>query len=384
MKKFLLILLCLVPFSFSSKAQSVMTFDLPAGQYGVGFKTNTIYDEERTYEYLGDGQDAADIKEGARPIHLSIWYPAEVGGQQKMKYGHYLDLFKRDRERTAAYISGFVNNGKEEEERNAVTWAVLDAEGQSGKFPVVIYAPSFNAPSFENSVLCEYLASHGYIVIASPSQGNKNRLMTADYLGANAQAKDIEVLMEYMKDYPSADWDKMAIMGFSWGGLSNVIAQMRNNTIDAILSLDGSVTYFYNAFKQWPGTDLDKVNVPFMLMAQKSFRPKMFIRGDSVNTQAPFDSSKYSSSYLLKYKELVHQNFGAHFVKLRARDYSLESDQVLINKSYQTVSQYALNFFDAHLKKKSKSSKFLRNTPEQNGVQNGLMTIERKKPLRKR
>ena len=32
---------------------------------------------------------------------------------------------------------------------------------------MAIYAPSFAAPAHENLDLCEYLASHGYVVIAS-------------------------------------------------------------------------------------------------------------------------------------------------------------------------------------------------------------------------
>lgn len=383
MKRLLLILVCLVPTSFLSRAQSVMTFNLPMGPYEVGFKTDTIYDENREYEYLGNGRDEVKLQKGPRPVYLSIWYPAEVNSQEKMNYGQYLDLFKRDRERTEEYINRFVNSGKEKEERGAITKAVSNPKPQSGNFPVIIYAPSFNAPSFENSVLCEYLASHGYIVVASPSQGDKNRLMTTDYAGANAQARDIETLMAYMIDYPSADWDKMAIMGFSWGGLSNVIAQMRNKNIDAILSLDGSVTYYYDVFKEWPGADLDKIDVPFMLMAQKNFQPRMLRRGDSVNTKAPFDSLKYSSAYFMQYSEMVHQNFGAHFVKLRSRDYSLESDQKLINQSYQVVSTYALNFFDAYLKGGKRAKAFLMKNPKQNGIAAGLLAYETKEPIKK-
>jgi len=52
---------------------------------------------------------------------------------------------------------------------NDSLWARRDAKAQTGKFPLVIYAPSFSAMSWENVDLCEYLASHGYVVIASPS-----------------------------------------------------------------------------------------------------------------------------------------------------------------------------------------------------------------------
>ena len=47
-------------------------------------------------------------------------------------------------------------------------WAVRNAPLASGRFPVIIYAPSFSSVSWENADLCEYLASYGYVVIASP------------------------------------------------------------------------------------------------------------------------------------------------------------------------------------------------------------------------
>ncbi len=71
-------------------------------------------------------------------------------------------------------------------------WAVRDATTVSGKFPLVIYAPSFSAMSWENADLCEYLASHGYVVVASMDMGATARVMTTnDPEGIDAQARDI-------------------------------------------------------------------------------------------------------------------------------------------------------------------------------------------------
>jgi hypothetical protein len=48
-------------------------------------------------------------------------------------------------------------------------WAVRDSQLAKGRYPVLIYAPSDSSVSWENADLCEYLASHGYVVLASPS-----------------------------------------------------------------------------------------------------------------------------------------------------------------------------------------------------------------------
>ena len=376
----LLILLC----SVGLNAQSVQTFDLKPGPHAVGFKTGVIYDHSRVYDPVADEYGVVNYETNARPIYLSIWYPAKAKSQEGMPYEEYLQLLKREKGRIESQISGFISNGNERGERESKTWAIKNAKEKKGKFPVVIYAPSFNAPSFENSVLCEYLASHGYLVIATPSTGDGNRFMSADYIGANAQAQDIEQIMAHLKSFENVDWNKMAIAGFSWGGISNMLVQMRNPNIDALICLDGSVTYFYNDFKKWPGADLNKVDVPIMYMTQKIFKPKMTIRGDSVNTKAPFDSLAYGPAYYLHFPEMVHQNFGAHFLRLFKRNPETESSQELINQSYEVVNQYALNFLNAYLKDDAQASTFLQNDVSDNGISDNLVEIERKGVLRER
>lgn len=51
------------------------------------------------------------------------------------------------------------------------TSAVRGAPTHAGSFPVVVYAPSLNAPSTENIELCEYLASNGFCRPCQPKYG---------------------------------------------------------------------------------------------------------------------------------------------------------------------------------------------------------------------
>lgn len=84
-------------------------------------------------------------------------------------------------------------------------WAVRGAAQASGHFPVVIYAPSFSGFAFENADLCEYLASHGYVVLASPDRGATSRQMTADLDGIRTQARAISFLIGYARTLPDTD-----------------------------------------------------------------------------------------------------------------------------------------------------------------------------------
>ncbi len=89
-------------------------------------------------------------------------------------------------------------------------WAVRDAAPLQSKFPVVIYAPSFGEVAWENADLCEYLASYGYVVIATPSLGANSHRMTIDIAGANAQAADISFLIGYAQALTNTNTRKVA------------------------------------------------------------------------------------------------------------------------------------------------------------------------------
>jgi hypothetical protein len=51
------------------------------------------------------------------------------------------------------------------------TASLNDARPVKGKFPMIIYAPSFGMSSIQNNIFCEYLASHGYIIASAASAG---------------------------------------------------------------------------------------------------------------------------------------------------------------------------------------------------------------------
>lgn len=129
-------------------------------------------------------------------------------------------------------------------------WAVIDGAPAAGHFPVVIYAPSFGASAHENADLCEYLASQGYIVLASPSMGARGRPMTHDLDGVESQVANIGFLSVFARTIPQADLAQVAVVGYSWGGMANMLAAAKDNRVGALVSLDGSVRYFPTLVKE--------------------------------------------------------------------------------------------------------------------------------------
>ena len=72
------------------------------------------------------------------------------------------------------------------------TNARLNAKPKEEKFSVVLYAPGYERSSIENFAICEFLASHGYMVLASPSRGHNNKsLEGASLRDIETQARDL-------------------------------------------------------------------------------------------------------------------------------------------------------------------------------------------------
>jgi predicted dienelactone hydrolase len=179
-----------------------------------------------------------------RPIQVLIWYPSLQSTDKPMTVGDYASLadsetcFDRpdpEKNRWRSLLKTALD---------IPLWAVQDARLTKERYPVLIYAPSDSSVSWENADLCEYLASHGYVVLASPSMGASTRDMTDDLNGINAQARDISFLITYSKTLSDSDLSKVAVVSWSWGGISSLFAAARDHRIDALVEMDGSMRYY--------------------------------------------------------------------------------------------------------------------------------------------
>ena len=147
-----------------------------------------------------------------------------------------------------------------------------------GNFPVIVYAPSYQASSIENFALFEYLASNGFVVISSPSRGTNTRWLEGGTTkDMETQSRDVEFLLKEINKYKNIDIDRIALMGFSFGGLSNAITVMKNKSISAIVSLDGTERYNYTILEKSPYFNLDSFTIPYIHFAQKEIPEKIII-----------------------------------------------------------------------------------------------------------
>ncbi len=372
--------------------KSNFTFDVPFGPNPVGFRVVLQYDYSRSYKPAVDAEGKSVTGERARPIQTLIWYPARPGKlSEPMAYSGYLDLFateedfNQDDQQRAAKLKSVLEDRRlldnYDRERVQSTKAFRDASPQPGHFPVVVYAPSFSASAFENSDLCEFLASYGYIVVASPDMGAHSRLMTYDSEGIEAQVSDIEFLIGYAQKIPEADTSHIAVVGFSWGGISNVFARMKDDRISALVSLDGTIRYAPERIKEATYVSPNKLTVPFLYLSSHN-RPLEELNRYKFDVSYSFlNELKYSDFYLVNFSVMQHQDFSSFFIRFRKAGDFKDYTAAEISQSHSWMARYALEFLQAYLKNDPAALQFLKNEPAQNSVPPHLLTVDARAAL---
>ncbi|RNL78152.1 alpha/beta hydrolase [Sinomicrobium pectinilyticum] len=389
MKLTILQILVLFQANLIAAQTSLGEINLENGKYNVGFRHYTTADSTRTYSRIFDYTN----KKIVRPIPVSIWYPSEqnVVNSEPLRVLDYLEMLKEEEEwehlPNEQILNWFYYSNTPANQKHLVeqTTAYTKAEFAKGKFPVIVYAPSYQASSIENFALCEYLASHGFVVVSGPSRGTETRWFSNNNAKEmETQARDVEFLMKEAGKFPITDYDKIAVMGFSFGGLSNIIVQNRNGNVKAIVSLDGTERYQYELLNQSPFFAAQKIDVPYIHMAQKDI-PGIVLKEDNINPELNtkfqlFDSLSRSKAYRLKFHNLTHSYFSTLGILFEKRDERQDKSDPEIMESYKWASIYTLNFLNATLNKDKNALRFIENNPSDNGITNSLITLQTKQP----
>ena len=391
--RFIIFITGIVLSTISYGQTSLKEIGLEAGKYKVGFKHYTINDSTRTYRIHNEFNNQLM----ARPIPISIWYPATIADSkpEQLTVLNYLEVLKEEEEWKNLpnyflldWFPYLWNTPENKAHLSEKVNAFSNPTFSDGNFPVVVYAPSYQASSIENFALFEYLASNGFVVISSPSRGTETRwLEGATTKDMETQSRDIEFLLKEINSYKNIDSDKVALMGFSFGGLSNAITVMKNKHISAVVSLDGADRYNYPVLEKSPYFDLDKFAIPYIHFAQKEI-PKEVLTTDKIPEELNYnfklyDSLKYSNIYRYRFHDLTHSYFSSFGVLFADRDKRQDKSDEKIMASYNLLCQHTLQFLNAILKNNEKAIDFIENKPVANGFSDSLISKESKKAIEK-
>ncbi|MEN6631715.1 MAG: alpha/beta hydrolase [Candidatus Polarisedimenticolia bacterium] len=365
---------------------------LRPGPYAVGFQPILARDQSRTFDSPRDADGAPNQREVARPVQILVWYPASPAAEAAhVPFADYVALSAReidfgplDDAARAAKLEAFVAlpaaQGIPADTVRALlaapTAAIAAAPRAEGTFPLVLYAAGLSGSAFENSILCEYLASHGYVVAAVPSIGAEGRAMTPDMIGAEAQTRDMAFALATLRDYPYADARDVAVVGYSFGGLADVMLATRDARVAALVSLDGSILHLDAAERADARLDPNRLRVPSLFfVGAGSERPDF--------DPAFFRALKYSDARLLRLPRMEHRDFTSQHVVLFEL---LPADQRGTRGGdprlgFETAAQYARRFLDATLKGNAEARAFIDGSPDGLGLPAGFARLESRRAV---
>jgi dienelactone hydrolase len=277
--------------------QSAFYFPKPIGPYAVGVKTYHWVDANRK-EVLGD-----DPAHPNRELMVNIWYPAQpthkgscipsfrgtsgmlqgkIDGKPNTLWASYLGNYYK-KNKPVFWLLGYA--------RPIYSYANLEALiiQNSQSYPVIIFSHGSGGTRDSNSVHCEELASHGYIVagishtydscvvefpdgrivaetkFVNDTRNFIERRKSADQ-GIETWIYDVSFVLDELekleKDagsifYKRLDLANIGMFGQSYGGATAVQVCRRDSRVKAGVNLDGSL-FGADAIKSF--------NKPFMFM----------------------------------------------------------------------------------------------------------------------
>ena len=361
-------------------AQSQFWGELRAGKYAVGFRSLYQLDVARSYDADYPAPGSTAVKK-PRPVFLAVWYPAAEQHDTAMVYRDYfravsLDtpvpefaqrLRKFTRDMACRYMLGKEFEKLTEEERVAwdgllatPVYATLNVPPAAGKFPIVIYHPGLGGTFEDNAVVCEYLASHGYVVLSSAYQAadSSNLNINGDL---DTSFDDLSFLLRYASTLPFADSSRVAAMGHSYGAQAMLGWRARpNSPLDAVVFLDSVVEYRpldeFATFKAALEQNRNST-VPVVMFADSRRQPH-------------FEGFDPYLAYAARYEAGVDGMEHNDFVSQGAIG---KNDAV--HRNYEAICALILRFLDAYLKGDAQALAAL-----QNPAAGGLLQLRYKAP----
>jgi hypothetical protein len=392
----------LVFFVTVARAQDPLLWgELEPGPYAVGFRSSIVLDGSRKY---GTGN--------ARPILFDVWYPAVGTRDGGVDYATYLrvpevsaypkfkgllETFVRDvvcsdlfPEKTKTTLNlplrppsdrlsdlypkkteAMLNASERaafERLLTARTAAHLNAVAEKGRYPVVLYHSGAGGSFEENSVLFEYLTSHGYVVVTSAFQSPLPEFPGNNIGGIERSGPDLNFIAHQTRLLPYADPERLATVGHS-AGAQNILQWigLPDCPVRTVVSLDTTLEYdqFLRLHKSTRAAlaKLTPPRIPILLFAQARLKPR-FTAFDRYLRRAPHYEAE---------AELDHDDFLTH--GYLGRSLMQLPDAEAVRRSYEEVCRTIRKFLDASLRQHPS-----RELPLESSVPSSLVSIRYKAP----
>lgn len=302
-----------IPYGVSGQSKPLW-YDLEPGSHDTGFQRIWTLDSTRIYPR----SPHLDSLNGNiyRPIRIDIWYPAKCRHMDRMPLREYVFMeapssIYEDLVFLTERWDEYSYRGLTEKDSSAFnrlmsvkTAACKNAPPATGRFPLVLYSAGWYNRAPDNTILAEYLASHGFVVATVPqlNPGLWTFNFRSDAMSVENQIRDLELVAGLLFEKPYIDRRFIASMGYSTGGDVALLLQGRNPQIDTVIGLDASWTI---------SNDNDVIESPFFSPNHHTV-PMLLVRRpteDSSSVNSLTDSLQYANRIIVEVPGGDHGSF---------------------------------------------------------------------------
>ncbi|MFC1572053.1 tetratricopeptide repeat protein [Candidatus Eisenbacteria bacterium] len=365
--------------------------NLAPGSHPVGFKVFASVDASRTMPLVTGTDGPAEY--GPRTVRIYVWYPATAGTGSVLRVGDYAHMAAEDfaliSRDAIIEVRGLplpvplakgVEIERQQEILESVGFAMRDAQPDPIRRPLLLVGQGLYYESpLTQFILCEYMASHGYVVATCPLVGTHTRLVNLNVVDLETEVRDLEFILAQARKLEYVDQDELGVIGYDLGGMAGLLLTMRNPDVDAFLSLDAGILslHFSGLPNNHPSYAADKFRAPWMHMTQARFVPAD--RTDDASATL-FDRKQYADSYLLLFNTISHGSFTSYAnfgITAAVPGYwgPISDDGRRISLA---IGSYARDFFDAYLKGDRKARDRLSKAPSEFGLDDVITRLERR------
>jgi len=361
--------------------------NLRPGPYEVGYKTVFTYDLSRPPIADAAPPELSYAPVQGRQMQISIWYPTKkLRRPSYLRFGDYVSLSSRElnlraltavqsRENQKKFMEQPLANGASRQQLEALlhmhTAAINNAPPANGPFPLVVFA--HGSPS-NQSIMCEYLASHGFIVAAVPSKGSFEYDFDVGLSGLETLTRDIEFVSGFLQRLPEVDHEKLGLIGMSFGSAAVVGEATRNSGVRALISLDGGIGEGGVSFllTRTPYYDVSRIKAP-LLHLYTNTNPHLDL--------TRLNSYKYSTRYLVTIPRMRHSDFVGASMLEQFVPKMFGASPGDAKAGFEWANRYSLEFLKAYLKNDAQALAFLQEPADTNGAPKDLLSCSVKPRL---
>jgi len=357
-------LLILTILLLSTRQALAATDPMKEGPFPVGVTTATFVDDSRTDHFT----------KKPRTLVTEIWYPA-ADSARSLPTSKFTDFIPGGV--TPEVEADFKKaRGKTPDELNKSYWmrSHRDAPVRSGRYPVIIFSHGNGGNRYQNTFWCDYIASHGYVIVSADHTGNAGMTYLKDgpvpMQGAERansaldRPKDMSFLLDQMAKWNDGsdlrfkgrlDLSRPCAAGMSFGSMSAVRLADTDPRFKSVIAMSGAYPQHTN------------LKAPTLWMIGTEDRTigtvgNAIVRNHHEKHEGP--------SYLLELKNGGHfsftdmfklsPNFGDGIGKGVRREGGAEFQFTSMETTYQIINAYSAAFLAVYVKGDRSALPFLR------------------------